>query len=123
MKQGFIAGPPIWGPCSEKFGRKLPIVFGLATSGIWTIMAAVATNAATLLVARFFSGLMGAAPISIVGGAATDNWNAIDRAVALASVIGAVFSGKFFLFALNKSTFSIADFLLFDRAYVRHQKT
>lgn len=56
-------------------------------------MAALAKNAATILLGRFFAGLFGAAPISIVGGAATDNWNSIDRAVALASVIGAVFSG------------------------------
>lgn len=69
---------------------------GLAVSGIWTIMVAAAHNVPTVMVGRFFTGIFGAGPISIIGGAATDNWNAIDRGVALAFVIGMVFSGPFF---------------------------
>ncbi|KAL9614506.1 MAG: hypothetical protein Q9167_001034 [Letrouitia subvulpina] len=93
---GFVVGPPFWGPVSERYGRKTPMVTGLAVSGIWTIMVAAAHNVPTIMIGRFLTGIFGAAPISIVAGAATDNWNAIDRGVALAFVIGMVFSGPFF---------------------------
>jgi MFS transporter, DHA1 family, multidrug resistance protein len=72
------------------------MISGLVISGIWTIMVAVAHNIPTIMVGRLLTGVFGAAPISIIGGATTDNWNAIDRGVALAFVIGMVFSGPFF---------------------------
>lgn len=56
-------------------------------------MVSLGNNLATIFLGRFLSGLFGNAPISIVGGAATDNWNAIDRGISLGVVIGAVFSG------------------------------
>ncbi|KAL9045817.1 MAG: hypothetical protein Q9214_001205 [Letrouitia sp. 1 TL-2023] len=93
---GFVVGPPFWGPVSERYGRKTPMVAGLAVSGIWTIMVAAAHNVPTIMIGRLFTGIFGAGPISTIGGAATDNWNAIDRGVALAFVIGMVFSGPFF---------------------------
>ncbi|KAI9735750.1 MAG: hypothetical protein M1818_006358 [Claussenomyces sp. TS43310] len=90
---GFAVGPPFWAPISERFGRKWPMIVGVTLSSIFTVMVPVGKNLATILLGRFFSGLFGNAPISIVGGAATDNWNAIDRGIALGVVIGAVFSG------------------------------
>ncbi|PCG96608.1 Major facilitator superfamily domain, general substrate transporter [Penicillium occitanis (nom. inval.)] len=56
-------------------------------------MVSLGQNLVTIFLGRFLSGLFGNAPISIVGGAATDNWNAIDRGISLGVVIGAVFSG------------------------------
>ena len=59
-------------------------------------MVGAARNVPTIMIGRLFSGVFGAAPVSIIGGATTDNWNAVDRGVALAFVIGMVFSGPFF---------------------------
>ena len=66
---------------------------GLAISGVWTMMAAVGQNAATVLLGRFLGGLFGASPASIIGGAATDNWGPIARGISLTLVVGMTFGG------------------------------
>jgi MFS family permease len=69
------------------------MVVGVTIASLFTLMVSLGQNSTTIFLGRFLSGLFGNAPISIVGGAATDNWNAIDRGVSLGVVIGAVFSG------------------------------
>ena len=69
------------------------MVIGVTIASLFTLMVSLGQNLVTIFLGRFLSGLFGNAPISIVGGAATDNWNAIDRGISLGVVIGAVFSG------------------------------
>ncbi|KAA8649348.1 hypothetical protein EYZ11_008465 [Aspergillus tanneri] len=90
---GFAVGPPFWAPISERYGRKWPMIIGVIICSFFTLMVPLGPNLGCVLAGRFLSGLFGNAPISIVGGAATDNWNAIDRGIALGVVIGVVFSG------------------------------
>jgi len=89
---GFTLGPLVWGPLSEKIGRKIPMLAGVGVASIFSIMVAMGQNYATLMLGRFFSGCFGVAPIAVLG-AVTDNWSAVDRGVALSAAIGMVFSG------------------------------
>ncbi|KAI9734278.1 MAG: hypothetical protein M1834_002382 [Cirrosporium novae-zelandiae] len=90
---GFVIGPAFWGPMSEKIGRRYPIIGGQMVASIFCIMVAEAKNPATLIVGRFLSGVFGAAPITIVGGAVADIWNALDRGIALGGVVGMIWGG------------------------------
>ncbi|MCJ1376375.1 hypothetical protein MMC20_007617 [Loxospora ochrophaea] len=90
---GFTVGPPFWGPLSERFGRKTPLVLSVFLASVFSVMVASAHSIATVLIGRFIAGSFGVAPIAILGGSVTDNWNAINRGPALASVMSMVFSG------------------------------
>ncbi|KAI0011632.1 major facilitator superfamily domain-containing protein [Xylariaceae sp. FL0662B] len=88
---GYAVGPPIWGPVSERFGRKWPMTAGMLLFTIFCIPAAVGKNMATLLIARFFQGTFGSAPLSLAGGGIVDIWSASHRGVAIAACIGTIF--------------------------------
>ncbi|KAF4313514.1 Major facilitator superfamily [Botryosphaeria dothidea] len=90
---GFAAGPIIFGPLSELYGRKYPLFFGFFVFAIFQIAVAVAQNLYTVMLCRFFGGLFGSAPLAIVGGALADFWNPIDRGVAVCIFAGATFIG------------------------------
>lgn len=90
---GFAAGPQIWSPLSELYGRRIPLFFGYAVFAIFQIPVAVAQNLQTIMVCRFFIGVFGCSPLAVVGGAMADIWGPIDRAVAIAMFAGATFLG------------------------------
>lgn len=94
--QGYIFGPLLFGPLSEKFGRKYPLVGGVAISALFSLMPALGGNVATILIGRFLSGFFGVAPIAVLGGVITDCWDAASRSVAMAFCICLVFSGPTF---------------------------
>jgi len=83
----------IWGPGSELFGRKLPLFIGYFIFAIFNIPVAVARNLQTIMLMRFFGGVFGCAPLSIVGGALADFWEPVDRGVAVCIFAGATFIG------------------------------
>ncbi|TVY79772.1 Citrinin biosynthesis cluster MFS transporter mrr1 [Fusarium oxysporum f. sp. cubense] len=93
---GYIFGPLFFGPLSEKFGRKYPLIGGVAISALFSLMPALGRNMATILIGRFFSGFFGVAPIAVLGGIITDCWNAASRGAAMAFCICLVFSGPTF---------------------------
>ncbi|KAH7021784.1 major facilitator superfamily domain-containing protein [Macrophomina phaseolina] len=90
---GFAFGPIMWGPLSELYGRKYPLFFGFFVFAIFQIPVAVAQNLQTIMLARFFGGLFGSAPLAIVGGALADFWDPIDRGIAVCIFAGATFIG------------------------------
>ncbi|CAK7214975.1 hypothetical protein SBRCBS47491_002332 [Sporothrix bragantina] len=67
-----IALGPAWSPLSEFYGRR-PIYLGsFILFIIWLIPSAVAQNIQTMIIARFFQGLTGAAFLSVAGGTVGD---------------------------------------------------
>ncbi|KAN0112715.1 MFS general substrate transporter [Hyaloscypha variabilis] len=90
---GFGAGPLVWGPGSEIFGRKLPLFFGYFCFAIFQIPVAVAQNLYTIMLCRFFGGAFASAPLAIVGGALADFWGPVDRGVAVCVFAAATFIG------------------------------
>ncbi|KAJ5539015.1 hypothetical protein N7513_007347 [Penicillium frequentans] len=69
---GYILGPLLWGPSSEYFGRRRPLL--IAYCGFMTFMlaCAVANSYPSLLVFRLLNGMMASAPIATVGGLFAD---------------------------------------------------
>lgn len=90
---GFAFGPLIWGPFSELYGRKLPLLTGFLVFAIFQIPVALAQNIYTIMICRFFGGLFGCAPLTIVGGLLADIWNPVDRGVAISIFASATFIG------------------------------
>ena len=90
---GFAAGPQVWSPVSELYGRRIPLFFGYAVFAIFQIPVAVAQNVYTIMICRFLMGVFGCSPLAVVGGAMADIWGPVDRAVAIAMFSGATFLG------------------------------
>ncbi|KAJ5188024.1 Major facilitator superfamily domain general substrate transporter [Penicillium cf. griseofulvum] len=69
---GYILGPLLWGPSSEYFGRKPPLLIAYVLFMIFTLACAVADSYESLLVFRLFNGMVASAPIATVGGLFAD---------------------------------------------------
>lgn len=69
---GFIAGPLVYGPFSESFGRKPVLLIPLVGYAAFTLGSALAPNWASFLAFRLLSGTMASSPIAIVGGLFAD---------------------------------------------------
>lgn len=81
---GFTFGPLIFGPLSEKFGRRWPILTGVTLFATFCLPVALAQNFQTIMISRFFSGLFGSSSMAITGGTLTDIWaTPISRGIAL----------------------------------------
>ncbi|EKV13831.1 MFS transporter, putative [Penicillium digitatum PHI26] len=72
---GYIVGPLLWGPSSEYFGRKAPLLISFVLFMIFTMACAVADSYASLLVFRLLNGMVASAPIAIVGASFADIHN------------------------------------------------
>lgn len=86
----------MFGPLSERFGRKWPMLCGIAISSLFDLMPALGNNVATILLGRFFGGLFGVAPVAIFGGVVSDCWPMAHRGIAMALAVSLVFSGPTF---------------------------
>jgi MFS transporter, DHA1 family, multidrug resistance protein len=89
----FACGPLVWGPLSEIYGRRNPLMFGMLAFIIFQIPVAVATNLQTIFVCRFFAGAFGSAPLAIVAGMYVDIWDPVMRSIATMGFAAAVFAG------------------------------
>ncbi|KAK8024868.1 major facilitator superfamily domain-containing protein [Apiospora arundinis] len=69
---GIALGPLLMSPLSEFFGRRPIYLVSWGMFLIWLIPSAVAKNAATMLVARFFDGFAGSSFLSVAGGSVSD---------------------------------------------------
>ncbi|KAI7273965.1 MFS general substrate transporter [Hortaea werneckii] len=90
---GFACGPLVWGPLSELYGRRNPLMAGMIGFIVFQIPVAVASNIQTIMVCRFFGGAFGSAPLAIVAGAYVDFWDMASRGIATMAYAGAVFAG------------------------------
>lgn len=80
---GFGFGPIIWGPLSELYGRRLPLFIGILGMCLFQVGVAVALNLYTVMICRFFAGLLGSAPLAVVGGSLADFWDPVARGVTV----------------------------------------
>lgn len=62
---GFAVGQLLWGPLSDYYGRKKPIVIAMLIFVICSFMATVITNIESLWVVRFFQAFSGCAGVVI----------------------------------------------------------
>ncbi|GAA6038878.1 hypothetical protein JCM8097_000548 [Rhodosporidiobolus ruineniae] len=90
---GYCAGPFLWSPLSEAYGRRpFFLVFGIFFT-LFTGVCAAAPNYGALLVLRFISGLFGAVSMTNSGAVCGDVWSAKQRGTAMAFYSVATFSG------------------------------
>jgi DHA1 family multidrug resistance protein-like MFS transporter len=90
---GFAVGPLVFGPASELYGRRTPLMIGVFGFIIFQIPIGVATNLETIFVCRFFGGAFGSAALAIVPGMAVDLFDPVERAMATMAYAAAVFAG------------------------------
>ena len=80
---GWTVGPIVWGPFSELYGRRPPLVIGVGGMCLMQVGVGVAQNSYTIFLCRFFGGVLGVAPLCVVGGALADFWDPVQRGVAV----------------------------------------
>ncbi|KAL1306912.1 hypothetical protein AAFC00_005555 [Neodothiora populina] len=90
---GFAFGPILWAPFSELYGRRPPLLISSFGFSIFSIAVAVGKDLQTVMICRFFSGFMGACPLTCVGAVFADMFDNRTRGIAITVFSIAVFSG------------------------------
>ncbi|KIK59308.1 hypothetical protein GYMLUDRAFT_44678 [Collybiopsis luxurians FD-317 M1] len=90
---GFVFGPPLWGPGSEMFGRRLILTSSMSAFTLFHLGQALAPNMQTFLVTRFFCGFFGVAPFTVCSGVIADIWPALGRGPATSLFSASTFLG------------------------------
>ena len=78
-----MVGPVAFGPMSEVYGRRIPLLSGYLVFAIFQIPVACAHNVETIMISRFISGLAASAPLAVVGGALADLYDPVERTYAI----------------------------------------
>ncbi|WP_309064346.1 multidrug effflux MFS transporter [Microbacterium sp.] len=100
---GLAAGQVIAGPLSDRFGRRTPLLIGIATYAAASALCAISPTVETLVIARLVQGLAGAVGIVIAQAAGRDVYEgpALIRYYGrltvlggLAAIVGPVIGGQ-----------------------------
>lgn len=83
---GFAIGPLIFGPLSEYYGRKVPLVVGYVLFAVCQIPVAQARSVEMVAGARLLQGVFGASPSAILSGTLADIWTPQQRGFAMPAV-------------------------------------
>jgi DHA1 family multidrug resistance protein-like MFS transporter len=89
---------------SELYGRKLPLLIGSFGFSVFTVAVAVGKDLQTVMICRFFSGLFGACPLSVVAAVYADIFNNVQRGIAIGAFSATVFMGPMVSSILLTST-------------------
>ena len=84
---GLALGQLVYGPLSDRVGRKLPLYFGLSLFVVASLACAFADNISMLLVARFFQALGGCVGVVIARAAIRDHLSMSDSAQAYSMLL------------------------------------
>ncbi|MFO6451151.1 MULTISPECIES: Bcr/CflA family efflux MFS transporter [unclassified Aeromicrobium] len=89
---GVAIGQPIWGPISDRFGRRRPLVVSNALTLAASIVVVLAPTIETLVAARFVQALAAAAGMVVVRAMISDLTEGLEgvRALALMMTVHAV---------------------------------
>ncbi|KAF8527585.1 multidrug transporter [Hysterangium stoloniferum] len=90
---GFVAGPTIWAPASELFGRRPVFIGTILAYTLCTVGQAVGKRIVIILITRFFAGVFASVPLANCGGVIADIWDPGQRVIANAMFSGSVFIG------------------------------
>lgn len=69
---GYVLGPFLWGPATEAYGRRWPLMIASIFYTIFTMASGLASSYPQLLVFRMFSGMAGVAPMTSAYGVYAD---------------------------------------------------
>ncbi|TQS32405.1 hypothetical protein Golomagni_07278, partial [Golovinomyces magnicellulatus] len=90
---GYCAGPLLFAPLSEFYGRRYVFYVSFTLYNIFNFLCAWAPNFGALLVGRFLTGTFVAAPLSNSPGVLADLWNPLQRGNAMAGFSTMVWIG------------------------------
>lgn len=90
---GYCAGPLIFAPLSEFYGRRWIFYITFLLYLAFNFLCAFPPNFASLLVGRFLTGTFVSAPLSNCPGVLADVWNPLERANAMAGFSAMVWIG------------------------------
>ena len=90
---GFAAGPVVYGPMSELFGRKPIMVISCLGYVSFLFGVATAKDLQTIMLCRFFAGLVGSAPLVVAPAVMVDMFKASVRGLAVAVFACILFGG------------------------------
>lgn len=90
---GFAAGPIIYGPLSELFGRKFIMVPSCLGYVCFSFAVATAKDLQTIMICRFFCGFIGAAPLVVAPAVMADMFNNRTRGTAITIFAMLLFGG------------------------------
>lgn len=81
---GYVAGPLVWAPLSEFFGRRWVFYFCFVLYLAFNFLCAFTPNFGGLLVGRFLTGTFASSALSNTPGVLADIWGPIERGNAMA---------------------------------------
>jgi DHA1 family bicyclomycin/chloramphenicol resistance-like MFS transporter len=84
---GLGLGQVIWGPTSDRYGRRRPLLVGLAVFITASLLIAVAPTFAALVVLRFVQAIGGSAGIVIARAIVRDVFSGVELARALSAIV------------------------------------
>lgn len=80
---GYCAGPLVWAPLSEFYGRRYVFYLTFTCYLTFTFLCAFAPTFAALLIGRFLTGTFASSALSNAPGVLADVWDFIDRGNAM----------------------------------------
>ena len=90
---GYCAGPLIFAPLSEFYGRRYVFYITFSAYIAFTFLCAFAPNFGSLLVGRLLTGTFASAPLTNSPGVLADVWGPVERANAMALFACMTFAG------------------------------
>lgn len=86
---GLALGQLLWGPVSDRFGRRMPLIVAISGFAVTSVLCALAPSIEALIAVRVLQGLCGAAGMVIARAVVHDVFSGAD-AVAAYSTLAAV---------------------------------
>ncbi|KAL7416382.1 major facilitator superfamily domain-containing protein [Mrakia frigida] len=80
---GYVIGPLFWGPLSEVYGRRPPLIVAFALYVGFQVGSALAPNTTAVLIFRLLGGICASSPIVVTGGQIGDLFEPRIRGLAI----------------------------------------
>ncbi|CCD24797.1 polyamine transporter TPO1 NDAI_0D04840 [Naumovozyma dairenensis CBS 421] len=114
---GFAVSPVIYAPLSEIYGRRGVLVISAFAFCIFQFAVATAENLQTIMICRFFSGVIGSAPMAVVPAAFADMFdtNLRGKAICLFSLfvfVGPILSPVFGSYMAQRTTWRWLEYVV-----------
>ncbi|KAI5960807.1 uncharacterized protein KGF55_004377 [Candida pseudojiufengensis] len=89
---GFAAGPVVYGPLSELFGRRMVMIVSNFGFVCFSFAVATAKDIQTIMICRFFAGCIGSAPFVVGPAILVDLYPARVRGMVIGGLVSILFS-------------------------------
>lgn len=84
---GLGAGQVLWGPVGDRFGRRVPLVVGIAVFCVASLLIAVAPSLEAMVALRFLQAAAGSVGLVLSRAITRDLWRGPDLARALSTIM------------------------------------